>query len=104
MVDPTLPAPVLTREQRQTHAYVIGQPGTGKSRLLESWILQDIRAGEGVCLIDPHGDLFQHILAHVADLPQVWEKVVVVDPINPHWAVPLNPLHVPMGTTPERIA
>jgi len=104
MVDPFLPAPVLTREQRHTHAYVIGQPGTGKSRLLESWIMQDIRAGEGVCLIDPHGDLFQHVMANVADIPQVWEKVVVVDPLDPHWAVPFNPLHIPEGTTPERIA
>ncbi len=45
-----------TRIQRTTHTYVVGQPGTGKSRAIESWVMQDIDAGEGVCVIDPHGD------------------------------------------------
>ena len=42
---------ILTTHQRSTHTYVIGQPGTGKSRALESWIMQDISAGRGVCVI-----------------------------------------------------
>ncbi len=104
MVNPFVSNPVLTIEQRHTHAYVIGQPGTGKSRLLEDWIMQDIRSGQGVCLIDPHGDLYQHVLAKVACIPKLWNKVVVINPIDPKWAVPLNPLFIPDGTTPERIA
>jgi len=104
MVDPFTRPAILSSAQRETHAYVIGQPGTGKSRLLESWIMQDIRAGRGVCLIDPHGDLFQHVLAKVSALPRVWGRVVIINPIDPTWAVPLNPLHVPEGTTAERIA
>ena len=104
MVNPFASNPILTIEQRHTHAYVIGQPGTGKSRLLEDWIMQDIRSGQGVCLIDPHGDLFQHVLAKVACIPKLWNKVVVINPIDAKWVVQLNPLHVPKGTTPERIA
>jgi putative protein kinase ArgK-like GTPase of G3E family len=47
---------ILTPAQRATHTYVIGQPGTGKSRALEAWALQDMLAGHGVGVIDPHGD------------------------------------------------
>ena len=97
-------ASILPTSQRATHTYVIGQPGSGKSKLLESWILQDIRAGRGACLLDPHGDLFHNILAAVANMPTLWDRVVIIDPIDPTWAVQLNPLHVPPGTTPERIA
>jgi hypothetical protein len=104
MVNPFASNSVLSIEQRHTHAYVIGQPGTGKSRLLEDWIMQDICSGQGVCLIDPHGDLYQHVLANVACIPNLWNKVVMINPIDPKWAVPLNPLYVPEGTTPERIA
>lgn len=104
MVNPFAPSPILETEQRHTHVYVIGQPGTGKSRLLESWIMQDIHSGKGLCLIDPHGDLYQHVLARIAQMPSIWNRVVVIDPINPHWAVQLNPLYVPDGTSPERIA
>jgi len=97
-------ASILPTKQRATHTYVIGQPGSGKSKLLESWILQDLQAGRGLCLLDPHGDLFHNVLAAVAHMPTLWERLVIINPINPTWAVQLNPLHVPPGTTPERIA
>ena len=51
--------------ERRQHLYVIGQTGTGKSTLLRNLILQDIEAGRGVGLIDPHGDLAQDILDHI---------------------------------------
>jgi DNA helicase HerA-like ATPase len=47
----------LDPHERRQHLYVIGQTGTGKSTLLRNLILQDIEAGRGVGLIDPHGDL-----------------------------------------------
>ena len=47
----------LKPHERRQHLYVIGQTGTGKSTLLQNLILQDIEAGRGVALIDPHGDL-----------------------------------------------
>ena len=59
MVNPFVQNPLLSTEKRGTHTYIIGQPGTGKSRLMESWIMQDIQSGQGICVIDPHGDLFQ---------------------------------------------
>jgi energy-coupling factor transporter ATP-binding protein EcfA2 len=51
-------------DDRRQHCYVIGKTGTGKSTLLKNLILQDIHAGRGVALIDPHGDLAQDILDH----------------------------------------
>jgi len=45
--------------------YVVGKTGTGKSTLLETLIRQDITAGEGITLFDPHGDLIEKVLAAV---------------------------------------
>jgi len=47
----------LRRADRRHHVYCVGKTGTGKSTLLRNLILQDIYAGHGVGLIDPHGDL-----------------------------------------------
>lgn len=50
---------------RRTHLYVIGKTGTGKSTLLESMILQDMEAGRGLALLDPHGDLAARLASRV---------------------------------------
>ena len=55
----------LPAETRDRHCWLVGATGTGKSSLLLQMILQDIEAGEGVALIDPHGDLFQQVLASI---------------------------------------
>src|SRR3989344_3667873 len=52
-------------EDRVRHFYVIGQAGTGKTNILKNMVIQDIKNGEGVCFIDPHGSDVQDILAHV---------------------------------------
>lgn len=52
-------------EDRRRHQYIIGQTGTGKSVFLQNLIVQDIEAGKGVCVIDPHGDLVQKILGFI---------------------------------------
>lgn len=90
--------------ERATHAYVVGQSGTGKSRALESWIMQDVLAGRGVGVIDPHGDLFSNLLARIAPRKQLHERVVILDPLDPDWIVGLNPLEAIEGFSQERIA
>jgi hypothetical protein len=52
----------ITRNDRRRHIYVIGQTGTGKTTLLKNMVTQDIKNGDGVCFIDPHGDVAQEIL------------------------------------------
>jgi hypothetical protein len=47
---------VLSERARLEHAHVIGTTGGGKTKFLEACIRQDIRAGRGVCVVDPHGD------------------------------------------------
>ena len=52
----------IRQEDRLMHTYIIGKTGTGKSTLLKTMLKQDIAAGRGVCLLDPHGDLVQDVL------------------------------------------
>ncbi len=53
---------MLDSDDRMRHLCVLGQTGTGKSTLFENLIIQDIRAGRGLCLLDPHGELVEAVL------------------------------------------
>jgi energy-coupling factor transporter ATP-binding protein EcfA2 len=55
----------LKQADRLFHLYAIGKTGSGKSTLLETLALQDIRAGRGCAVIDPHGDLVARLAASV---------------------------------------
>jgi hypothetical protein len=55
----------FSHHDRRHHLYAIGKTGTGKTTLLRNLILQDIAAGHGVGVIDPHGDLTNDILDHI---------------------------------------
>jgi len=78
----------FSKMDRSRHAYVIGATGTGKSTLLYNMIKQDIENGEGVCLIDPHGDLFEQVLRAVPRSRA--EDVVIVDPSDFERSVSIN--------------
>ncbi|HEY4496636.1 MAG TPA: DUF87 domain-containing protein, partial [Candidatus Paceibacterota bacterium] len=80
----------LSREDRRRHLYIIGQTGTGKSTLIKNMIVQDIRNGEGVGILDPHGDIAEDVSALV---PQNRiNDVVVVDPSDLSRPIALNML------------
>lgn len=55
----------IRAKDRFSHVYVIGKTGTGKSTLLEAMALQDMEQGNGLALIDPHGDLVSRIAERV---------------------------------------
>jgi DNA helicase HerA-like ATPase len=57
------PFRILPADRRE-HVYILEKTGTGKTTLLRNLILQDIEAGEGVGVIDPHGDLALDLLEH----------------------------------------
>jgi len=63
---------------RLRHTYIIGKSGVGKSVLLANMAIQDIIAGNGICMIDPHGDLIDDVLRHVP--PERAEDVVIFSP------------------------
>ncbi len=68
----------LAPEDRLRHLYVIGQTGTGKTGFLKTLIEQDIKAGNGVCFIDPHGNDILDVLASIP--PERYEDVIYFDP------------------------
>lgn len=55
----------MKRDDRFRHFYVIGQTGTGKSSILQSMIRQDLRNGDGLAIVDPHGSLIEDIMPFI---------------------------------------
>ena len=78
----------VSAEDRQRHMYIIGKTGTGKSEFLKDMILQDIRNGEGICVVDPHGDLVEGVLPLIP--PERAEDVIIFDPSDTSRPMGLN--------------
>lgn len=78
----------LTPDQRTRHTYVIGASGTGKSTLLLNLIVQDIENGDGVAVLDPHGDLIDQILVHIPE--KRFDDVVLLDPSDAEFPIGFN--------------
>jgi len=76
---------------RVKHAHFIGRSGSGKTSVMERMILDDVACGEGVAVIDPHGDLMQRLLA-LLPLSEL-ERIVYIDPGDPEWTPLWNPLN-----------
>ena len=80
----------IKRGDRRRHMYIVGKTGVGKTKLLELLIRQDIGYGHGLCVIDPHGDFINDILASVPE--NRINDVVVVDPADTEFPISFNPL------------
>jgi hypothetical protein len=79
----------ISDKDRARHMYIIGKTGTGKSELLMDMILQDIRAGKGVCFIDPH-DSVEKLLEYIP--PERAEDVIYFNPADTDRPMGLNML------------
>lgn len=55
----------ILRPDRRRHMYVIGKTGTGKSTMLANMAINDLKNNEGLCVIDPHGDLVETLLNYI---------------------------------------
>lgn len=55
----------IKADDRRRHMYLIGKTGMGKSTILENMIIEDIRAGKGVAIVDPHGDLAEKVIQFI---------------------------------------
>lgn len=83
---------LLDQDRFSTHLHLIGPSGFGKSFLLYSLICQDILAGRGVCVIDPHSELYYMVLNFLVQRQISPERVIVVNPLLDRWTARLNPL------------
>jgi len=82
----------MQKDDRRRHLYVIGQTGTGKTTFLGNLIKQDILNGEGVCVIDPHGDLIEDVLENIPQ--ERTEDVIVFNPADLEKPLGLNMLEI----------
>lgn len=77
-------------DDRRRHVYIVGQTGTGKSVLMENMAIEDIAAGAGVCVIDPHGSLLDAILSKIPE--NRFDDVIYFDPASIQRPMGLNML------------
>lgn len=80
----------IKTDDRRRHMYVIGKSGTGKTTLLTNMVIADIKAGHGICLVDPHGEAAEEIL-HFVPEDRV-DDVVYVNPADIDYPIAFNPL------------
>ncbi|KKS33847.1 MAG: hypothetical protein UV43_C0059G0006 [Parcubacteria group bacterium GW2011_GWF2_42_7] len=83
----------IKRKDRRQHVYIIGQTGTGKTVLLRNLALQDIKNGRGLCIIDPHGEFVESVLASVPK--ERADDVIYFNPVDVEYPVGFNILEVP---------
>ena len=90
----------MPEKDRMRHLYVIGQTGTGKTAIIKSMAYQDIQEGRGACIIDPHGDLVDDMLAIVPE--KRIDDVIVFDPSNIEYPLALNMLEYDRSRPQEK--
>ncbi|MST04071.1 MAG: hypothetical protein EXS49_00675 [Candidatus Pacebacteria bacterium] len=83
----------IKRKDRRQHTYIIGKSGAGKSILIHNMIVQDIMNGDGMAIIDPHGELVESILDKIPE--NRVKDVVYLNPADPDFHVGFNVLEVP---------
>ena len=75
---------------RRYHMYAMGKTGTGKSTMLENMAIDDIREGRGLAVVDPHGDLINHVMDYLPE--ERIKDVVWFSPADRIFPVAFNPL------------
>lgn len=92
----------IKRTDRRKHVYIIGKTGTGKSTLIANKVINDMRNREGLCVIDPHGDLSETILDYVPSYRL--NDVVYLEPFDQEHPFWMNPLEIKSAVHKELIA
>jgi hypothetical protein len=88
--------------QRLKHVHILGATGTGKSTLLTALIMQDIEQGNGICVLDPHGDLIDTIISAIPE--DRITDVVLIDPADSQFPVGFNILSAHSDIEKELLA
>ncbi|MFA5931814.1 MAG: type IV secretion system DNA-binding domain-containing protein [Candidatus Paceibacterota bacterium] len=82
----------IKRKDRRQHVYILGKSGTGKSVLMFNMIIQNIQNGEGVCVVDPHGELVEGVLSAIP--PERIKDVVYFNPADADHHIGFNVLEL----------
>jgi type IV secretory pathway TraG/TraD family ATPase VirD4 len=80
----------IKEQNRRGHMYIIGKTGTGKSTLIENMAISDLRSGNGLALIDPHGDLTNDILDFIPK--KRITDIIYFNPGDLEYPIAFNPL------------
>ena len=78
----------IKADDRRRHMYLIGKTGMGKSTILENMIIDDIRAGRGVAVVDPHGDLAEKIIEYIPT--ERIKDVIYLNPADINYPIAFN--------------
>lgn len=82
----------IKRDDRRRHLYLVGKTGSGKTTVFKNMIVQDMRNGEGLAVLDPHGDLIEEMLNYVPD--NRVNDVVILDPGDLEFPAGFNMLEI----------
>lgn len=82
----------IKRRDRRQHLYVVGKTGTGKTAMLNNLIVQDIANGEGVCVVDPHGELVEGLLEKIPE--ERLQDIVYFNPADTDFHIGFNVLEL----------
>ncbi len=83
----------ISRKDRRQHMYIIGKTGTGKSAMLNNLIIQDVMNGDGLCVVDPHGELIEGALKMIPK--SRLKDVVYFNPADVDFPMGFNVLELP---------
>ena len=83
----------MKKRDRRQHTYVVGMTGTGKTTLLENMVLQDVRAGNGLAIVDPHGEFVERILKQIP--VERTNDVIYFNPVDSEYPIGFNVLEIP---------
>lgn len=89
----------LTEQERERHVFIIGGTGNGKTTLLQYSILQDIKNGKGVAIVDPHGDMAETLLRHMPK--ERIKDVIYFNPDDITRPIGMNLLELPEGLSDD---
>lgn len=97
----------ILNEDRDTHLYIVGASGSGKTKFMENIIEQDIFCGVGFGVIDPHSDLTENTkgqLYRLKDAEFLRNRVIMIDPTDKERTICFNPLEKTEGVPIAAIA
>ena len=80
----------IPKRPRKHSTHLIGSPGMGKSTVQEHMVLSDVEQGDGVAVLDPHGDLVERVLCLIPE--RYVDKTIYLNPGDPDWVPIWNPL------------